>query len=1346
MSARTESRGAGRTKHGPDAGLARQHARRAKKLRRKAVKASGSEKQRLERDAMSAFINSVLAKHLPSRAPRVDDNGEPTRLDGPPASLLGGILGGGGTPTLDPSGNPLPFPITPPGDLLGGLTPIDFPVLGGTPLDLFGTAFEDTRRNLLAAANRTGEKWRYEHLKAQAIKAAEDLKAYETQSLQLVQLAAQKVESAQLLLNPILIEVVKELQSNLRDVQALQQDADLDGAIGNLADATSSALLLEELVLWFTTHDVIDFWIGLFGALLQDVCAFDFNVSRTQSYLDSQFSLIDLRAVTDQIKAKLDATVSGAIAPLRAAIEGVIGSTNAALHRALGSIDVPLVGGLAPDDPTAGTHLLGGLEDSLRATVDRLESQLRDKLLKTLEDVLDQATGAFKKFMIVFFVMPILAILGVGIALGAFGAAALAALVLIAAEELISLILRMLTGPIRDQLRDLHKKIDAALKTIANVVGRVTGLVQASRPEDFLDVVGEELRELKELLPNAFLSDVETLLESARDFVMQNAVQLAFAAERALGLENGTAFDAIRGKYADAITPAPQLPGGNDAHRFSASELLRDLGALERQRTQLADGKELELTQRVSLRYLLGTGFDTLLDAASGGSVTLQLTEAGLLDRMFPGTYRALIKEIGVAAQFKQVLPAGVVPMLGFPVRLTHLGESRTRIKKDGNPSSPPLHVPIDRSSFILELFGDREPIVLQRPRGGLGILVGFRPKRGTFTLTTPHGPRTYPYSELEATMLRELGSPTPITLQMSTQTTAIQLYRARHPTLRLDPVANGIGLGKAHVIDAWLEFVPSLMEAAVRRVGLGLVPSDAIIAHIREVLEKQYEAQNAHAGCFSQEVRDLIDQLIGLWPFPLPTPSILLQLRTFTGSEEEIHAQLRRLIDAIVQLDRNAPFISLDSIVRRLREIDARDLELTCPEITQAQLDTLITNVFAAIRGIDLFGENNLDVIPRTVFDEVASDLEVRAAKWGDAQLLVDRDPAITALGYVTLVRRMPAETALFNLLPSPIGLPGQSAAVPATTDDGVRSVAAHQQYRPFENFGIEGALQLELPALDLPIVGTTLTSWAGLVEDLVLEITFRACYDKDLAAAVRASRAMQLHRLQAALPAAIADAAKVVPAVIGQATSELRTIHLSLRAHRDASLAAMLEAVRVFIAKTPGATEASAVTALGLPVTPSTQTFLAANEAFRGFGTALSTLSLAFGGAASQIGEIGKLVVGADQLATAGQLVGLGIATIPTESGVPAYDGTGGLSLALTVAGVAALLPPTTLDATKRLWTSPRAATPLALESLLGTASLTVTDTASQIATGKLYDVIFSVSYRARTTAARVTPQAVV
>jgi hypothetical protein len=85
-------------------------------------------------------------------------------------------------------------------------------------------------------------------------------------------MAASKVEAAEALLNPSLIWVLNQLQHDTQSLTDLATSDALKGIITDLANAASTALLLEELITWLIETNPIEFWIGLFGALAGGCC------------------------------------------------------------------------------------------------------------------------------------------------------------------------------------------------------------------------------------------------------------------------------------------------------------------------------------------------------------------------------------------------------------------------------------------------------------------------------------------------------------------------------------------------------------------------------------------------------------------------------------------------------------------------------------------------------------------------------------------------------------------------------------------------------------------------------------------------------------------------------------------------------------------------------------------------------------------------------------------------------------------------------------------------------------------------------------------------------------------
>ena len=139
------------------------------------------------------------------------------------------------------------------------------------------------------------------------------------------------------------------------------------------------------------------------------------------------------------------------------------------------------------------------------------------------------------------------------------------------------------------------------------------------------------------------------------------------------------------------FAPAPQLPGGTDPSRLAGAALIRDFGRLEN------SAPISETVKRSSLRIAYrccgcsGDLAQSIQQFVQRRELLISLTEQDLIDRMFPGVYRALIKEVRATGILGGAIPLG---LRGIPLSVTHLGESRTRIKRSANPFAPPVELP----------------------------------------------------------------------------------------------------------------------------------------------------------------------------------------------------------------------------------------------------------------------------------------------------------------------------------------------------------------------------------------------------------------------------------------------------------------------------------------------------------------------------------------------------------------------------------------------------------------------------------------------------------------------------
>lgn len=551
-------------------------------------------------------------------------------------------------------------------------------------------------RRLLTAASAAAGKWRFEYLKNQALKAAGEVSAFEAEISKLMSMALDKTVGAEQLLNPMLIQSIQDIQKAITRVQDVATSDSVDEGIKSVANAVAQATMLGRILVFLAQYEPADFWIDLFNALIGDIATMDAGLTDTRAHLEKTFGSNDLGAaikdLVDDMLGRLDAEVDGIVAPLKDSIGELIAGTDEAMGKVFAAFDTTLLqrpSEIPGESPAPDVNPLSVLNDQLTGLVDELADQIKAELEKVLTAARQDST-LFTTLIVTYVVTPLLAFLVVAISSGPIGAAALGAVVLVGAQKLIQLVVRWLTGPLQGQLDQVNERLRDAMRQLGEIFAREAEALGAITPGVYLDVVSQQLLQLKELLPDAFLEDAANILGRARDVMLRGALQSALAAERSLGMENATAFDVVPYDYEPPRVNAPQLPGGSDPGRLSGARLVRDLGRLEQQRTAVTDGKELEVTQRFSLRELLG-GPDRFAEFAKRGEVVVHLQNEHL-DRQFAGLYRALIKDVQVEGVVAD--PPEGVWSAGFPVTVTHLGASETRIRRGTNPEAPPLELP----------------------------------------------------------------------------------------------------------------------------------------------------------------------------------------------------------------------------------------------------------------------------------------------------------------------------------------------------------------------------------------------------------------------------------------------------------------------------------------------------------------------------------------------------------------------------------------------------------------------------------------------------------------------------
>jgi hypothetical protein len=602
-------------------------------------------------------------------------------------------------PTGGGGGGPLPAGVVP-------VLPLD------TDLASYSTALASATR-LAARAAGPATKFRSAYLRKHAVELTEQARSIEAEISELQRLDLEKMSVAQLVALPAISSALTGISGATTSLPATPN---LAGPVVRLGAALRDFVLLEQILDWLARTDILDFWYGLFEALIDDVSRADSGLTSTKSYLSSTFQssfssqVEDLyQRVSTEVRHELD-SLEGSV---RSALAAATGTVTQEMRQLYASIDAPLLAGppvgVLAQEPTEDDvfdpNPLAQALTQLDTAVDAQIAALRKAATDAIDNLsLQPAEQLFVSLMVTYVSLPVLAAVGIAVAGGPVSAGLLAAAVMIGGQELLHLVAKWLGGPISEQIDGLRGRIDAARRDLTNVIAATVSTLSASfvgfsGAADQLRLSGMFLRELSHLVPDVFLSGTADFLGRKRDELLRGASELALAAELAQGFEQATVFDVVRPSYltlaAGRIPEAPQLPGGATRTRHVAETLLADLQRLEEQRLDLLDGRETRITKRISLSKLastagvalgipLGTATTGLFSRLlAGESVAVQLDEGDLLDGTHPGFYRALIDDVRLFAE----VAAGTTPAAEVPVHITHGGVSRTRVRRPGGAS-----------------------------------------------------------------------------------------------------------------------------------------------------------------------------------------------------------------------------------------------------------------------------------------------------------------------------------------------------------------------------------------------------------------------------------------------------------------------------------------------------------------------------------------------------------------------------------------------------------------------------------------------------------------------------------
>jgi hypothetical protein len=901
-------------------------------------------------------------------------------------------------------------------------------------------------------------KWRYEYLKSVAAAAAKEVSAFESQILTLMQMAASKAEAADEMATPVLLAAVEQLanaQHELTASASIPQDA-----LDRIQSLSGPALVLAEIVLWLATTQPVDLWRGIFDAVISDICALDFDLTHTRAYIDHEMNFGSLGGALSNIyqaaQARLDETLQGLGTQLHADVAQLAGAVDEEFGKIVASYDLPLVADTTDTGDLLIDHNpLANAIGQLDTAIDGVLDQIRATLNQALEFVPDVARDMFIALVIV----PLLGMLGVALAFGPLGALALGALTL-GIEELLHLVAGLLVGPFQDIIGDAQKKLDAALHTALAALMSAEQAVSALPLSQELGLLGSELTALRAIVPEKFLDETAHVLGDARDVLLGTALELARDAERALGMENATAFNVLSDSYTLGAA-APYLPGGNDPMLFAGAALLRDLEKLEQARANLTDGKEFEVVQRISLKSLSTADHISGLVGSllRGGNVLLDLTEAALVDGAHPGLYRCLIKDIRAYGQLSEIpgAPSATggthatdVAGVSVPLTLTHLGTSSTRVKPTANPAAPPRMLPYP-------------PF---RPTGAAAPAAG-----------------TAPTSWADATEFSMWFAPNydaanPAAWQGSPLGTAVRdaldAFRAGNPGPQSPPPGSGGLFGFADLLFELTDEIRRWGEPGKCVTAL-LQGVPAALANAIKLDTRGYVAGDGVASTFVNALITHVD--------PTATP------------EQAWFEPSGRLRDGLTTGIHHVP-ITVDDHGAFTADCI---YDTVFAEVRTAALNAFADGLLTQQRLLARWGADRTQPLP---------DADPAAAL--GFQRLVRTLPAETAV--LSLVARSSSAgwsggtisgtlSSLTGNLPA-VAAVTQLGSLPMDIGGSALPTQLSYQLRPFENRCIEGQLVVRLAGTSS--AAAALQALAATLDDIVIEIAYTACYDDRLASSL--------------------------------------------------------------------------------------------------------------------------------------------------------------------------------------------------------------------------------------------------
>lgn len=550
-----------------------------------------------------------------------------------------------------------------------------------------------------------GDLFRFDFLLGEVRRLAEDVARIESLLTQFKQMLLDQAMGKLDLLPQVTAELARLVDGLVKKVQALA--AAVPGVLQELVQAARDKAVViavvEAMKAW--PHER---WVDLFDAVADAVGSGsnvgDAIMARVRSWLQPEIAAI-LGGVRTQLTTTLQA--------LTAQVQG------AALPQSL----LDDLGELYAE--AGGTNATAEIIAPLEAALDNLD------LVALAQPFLDELNAAtvpawLEGLLLGYVVAPLVVAIGVAIGFAIVGggigavlaAAAIAGLIALGTQYLVSLVLRAL-GDALGLAAQLQSTVDRATAQLNDLVGGLlASLADVGALQGMIAGVVGVLRDIEKLLPHEVAAAVMDALTTARDTILDNAQKLSMALQRAFFRETLEYVDEVPLAFGGSLPLGGAMVGYADPRYGASAEVAAVASSFEVERvTRMQDSQQV-LTQVLSLRQLLPGGVQELQPLLAGLPVNFSITQQAL-DRIAPGLHRVLVKDVEVHVDFEVPaatqatlktimdaadvvaglrvdpaldgrIPGGGFPALpvvagrvptGIPALLTHLGESRVRLK-----------------------------------------------------------------------------------------------------------------------------------------------------------------------------------------------------------------------------------------------------------------------------------------------------------------------------------------------------------------------------------------------------------------------------------------------------------------------------------------------------------------------------------------------------------------------------------------------------------------------------------------------------------------------------------------